>query len=159
MPCLPSPPKPSYVELEAKLHAMAVERANRLADSERIIAWLDDPKRRRAVNAFTEGPERQLAYRFEDLLRRTSSCENPDGTFHTSENTHEDGSVTWDVWFSSGTDQILIAEPPTRTSAESIADALNKMRRLFLDCGSNQETIKLANAFQAFVAREDRKKP
>lgn len=67
---LKQPPKPSYAQLEAELHALRVERANQLADVERVIAWLDDPNRRPAAHAFTEGPERQIAYRVEDILSK-----------------------------------------------------------------------------------------
>lgn len=66
--------KPSYGELCAELQNLKIERANRLADVERLLAWLDDQHRKRAVNAFTEGPERQLAYRFESLLAREPAC-------------------------------------------------------------------------------------
>lgn len=69
-----SPPKPTYEELEADLLALRIERANHLADVRRVVAWLDDPRRKFAVNAFTEGPERQLAYRFESLLRSEQIC-------------------------------------------------------------------------------------
>lgn len=41
------------------------------ADAERLIAWIDDPDRMRANVAFTEGNERQIAYRFEQLLAKT----------------------------------------------------------------------------------------
>lgn len=67
-------PRPSYEELEAELHALKVEHANRWANVERIAAWLDDPSRKRAVNAFTEGTERQIAYRFERLLQGEFIC-------------------------------------------------------------------------------------
>lgn len=38
---------------------------NRHCDAERVIAWIDNPERELAVLAFTEGLERQIAYRFE----------------------------------------------------------------------------------------------
>lgn len=62
------PPKPTYAQLEAELFALRQERATRLADAERVLAWIDDPQRKPAVLAFTEGNERQLAYRFEMAL-------------------------------------------------------------------------------------------
>lgn len=68
------PPRPSYEALEAELLAMRVERANHLADVRRVLEWLDDPRRKLAVNAFTEGPERQLAYRFESMLQGEFIC-------------------------------------------------------------------------------------
>lgn len=40
------------------------------------------------------------------------------GTFHTSENTLDDGSKTYDVYFSSSYGQELIAEPPSLAAAE-----------------------------------------
>ncbi len=57
--------------LEAENIALRSERALRLADAERICAWIDDPGRKSAVLSFTEGPERQIAYRFELLLGRS----------------------------------------------------------------------------------------
>ena len=71
---LRSMPKPTYEQLEAELCALRVERTNNLADISRVQAWLDDPKRKRAVNAFTESPERQMAYRFEQLLMGEFVC-------------------------------------------------------------------------------------
>lgn len=37
-------------------------------DAQRVIAWIDDPDRKPANAAFTEGLERQIAYRFEFFL-------------------------------------------------------------------------------------------
>lgn len=68
------PPQPSYEALEAELLALQVERANDLANVRRVLGWLDDPRRKPAVNAFTEGPERQLAYRFESMLHGEFIC-------------------------------------------------------------------------------------
>lgn len=68
------PPQPSYEALEAELLAMRVERANHLADVRRVLEWFNDPSRKPAVNAFTEGPERQLAYRFESMLQGEFIC-------------------------------------------------------------------------------------
>lgn len=64
----------SYDELESELFAMREDRVLRLADAQRLIAWLDDPKRKPAMLAFTEGNERQIAYRFEQLLRGEYIC-------------------------------------------------------------------------------------
>lgn len=36
-------------------------------DGERVIAWIDNPERKAASEAFTAGLERQIAYRFETL--------------------------------------------------------------------------------------------
>ncbi len=68
------PPKPTYEQLEAELFAMRQERAARLADAQRVIDWIDNPARQPAVHAFTEGNERQIAYRFEHLLRGEFIC-------------------------------------------------------------------------------------
>lgn len=68
------PPKPTCEELESEILRLRQERAVRLADAERVLAWIDDPARKPAVLAFTEGNERQIAYRFEMLLRGESIC-------------------------------------------------------------------------------------
>jgi len=60
--------------LQAENLALRSDRSLRLADSERVCAWIDDPRRKRAVLSFTEGPERQIAYRFEGLLRGEYIC-------------------------------------------------------------------------------------
>lgn len=64
-----------YIRLEAENLTLRSERANKLADSERICSWIDDHARKRAVLAFTEGPDRQIAYRFEGLLRGEYICQ------------------------------------------------------------------------------------
>lgn len=48
--------------------ASYIEMAPRFCDGPRVIAWIDNPDRARAVNAFTESFERQIAYRFELML-------------------------------------------------------------------------------------------
>lgn len=40
-------------------------RVNEYANAKRLIDWLNDPNRKPANLAFTEGPERQVAYVFE----------------------------------------------------------------------------------------------
>lgn len=60
--------------LESENLTLRSERANKLADAERVCAWIDDPSRKRAVLAFTEGPERQICYRVEGLLRGEYIC-------------------------------------------------------------------------------------
>lgn len=67
---LREPPRPTVEELEAEVFRLRQERVLRLADAERLIAWMDDPHRVSANLAFTEGNERQIAYRFEILLKR-----------------------------------------------------------------------------------------
>ena len=65
------------------------------------------------------------------------------GVFHYSENTLEDGSHTYDVYFSTPYGQELIAEPPSMRCADALADALNLVRERILDCGSDQEVFGL----------------
>jgi hypothetical protein len=43
--------------------------AGELCNGERLLAWLDDPKRKPAHRSFTDGFERQIAYRFEACQR------------------------------------------------------------------------------------------
>lgn len=60
---------------QARLLGMSGEREsallakfNRMADAERVCAWIRDKKRKPANIAFTEGPERQIAYAVEELI-------------------------------------------------------------------------------------------
>lgn len=46
-------------------------------DAERVIAWIDNSKRKAAQMAFTEGLERQIAYRFEDAAMKRESIAPP----------------------------------------------------------------------------------
>ena len=64
-------------------------------------------------------------------------------TFHVSENNLEDGSTTYDVYYSTPFGQELVAEPPSQKCAEALADALNLVRERILDCGSDQEVFRL----------------
>lgn len=45
------------------------------ADAGRVLAWLSDKNRKPANLAFTDGLERQLAYRFEDAFSQISELE------------------------------------------------------------------------------------
>ena len=65
------------------------------------------------------------------------------GTFHVSENNLEDGSTTYDVYYSTPYGQELVAEPPSQKCAEALADALNLVRERILDCGSDKEVFGL----------------
>jgi hypothetical protein len=47
---------------------MATKCANEHADAARLSAWILDTRRKPAVTAFTEGPERQIAYAIETML-------------------------------------------------------------------------------------------
>ncbi len=46
-----------------------IKCVNKHADAERLIEWMQDTKRKPATLAFTEGPERQVAYEFEKWVR------------------------------------------------------------------------------------------
>jgi hypothetical protein len=74
------------------------------------------------------------------------------GTFHVSENTLEDGSTTYDVYFSTPYDQELVAEPPSRFCANALAEALTIVRERLLDCGSD---IEVAQCFDALIDWND----
>ncbi|MHB1643930.1 MAG: hypothetical protein ACYCS8_15005 [Acidithiobacillus sp.] len=39
-----------------------------LVNTERVIAWIRNPRRGRANTSFTEGPDRQIAYAVEDTF-------------------------------------------------------------------------------------------
>lgn len=57
--------------LEAERDSLAKEvqrYVNEFANVQRVIAWMNDPKRKPAMLAFTEGCERQIAYTFEAAL-------------------------------------------------------------------------------------------
>ena len=76
-----------------------------------------------------------------------------DGKFHTSANELEDRSVTHDVYFSDSEGQYLIAEPASQHTAEEMADALQKLRRRFLECGSDRAVLAFAAQFESFMER------
>lgn len=44
------------------------KRVNEYAKASLLIDWINDPKRKEAIHAFTEGPERQVAYAIERLI-------------------------------------------------------------------------------------------
>lgn len=58
------------IQLRRALTDEQVRRVNYYADARRVIAWMRDPERSPANSAFTEGPERQIAYTFEGLEGR-----------------------------------------------------------------------------------------
>ena len=68
-----------------------------------------------------------------------------------SEESLADGVQIHDVYFSEN--ESLIAVAPTKLVAEELADALNKIRNRFLDCGSEREAISLATALSTFIER------
>jgi predicted aminopeptidase len=51
------------------------ERTRRWADAERLLEWLDTPdaERKEAMFVFSEGNERQIAYRFETAILELAS--------------------------------------------------------------------------------------
>lgn len=51
--------------LRKELFDERMERANHWVHAGRMILWITDKNRKPAVTAFTEGPERQLAYAIE----------------------------------------------------------------------------------------------
>lgn len=53
--------------LQEDIFGLKFTCANHHANVNRIIEWINDPKRKPAVHAFTEGPERQIAYAVERL--------------------------------------------------------------------------------------------
>lgn len=59
--------KQQISEKDLRIKRLEEERVNKYANAERLIEWMDDPKRKPAQLAFTEGMERQIAYRFEAL--------------------------------------------------------------------------------------------
>lgn len=70
-------------ERDSLLHLLATERdafgkkeceakvrcVNEHANAQRLIAWMNDPHRKPAIIEFTEGPEKQIAYAFENAWR------------------------------------------------------------------------------------------
>jgi hypothetical protein len=55
--------------MNRKLHEERRTRVNEYARVDGLVQWMRNPKRSSASSAFTEGPERQVAYAFEDALR------------------------------------------------------------------------------------------
>lgn len=82
---------------------------------------------------------------------------NTETQFHTSEETLEDGSNVYDVYFSAPYGQELIAEAPSFATADEMANALNKIRNRFLDCGSDREVHSFASALAVFLECHEKK--
>lgn len=55
-------------ELQRELSEIKIACVNRHADVDRVVAWINDPKRKPSYTTFTEGPERQIAYAVEGLI-------------------------------------------------------------------------------------------
>lgn len=66
--------KPSCAQkissLESEKAELEMRLVNQYANAERLIAWINDPKRKMPIHAFTEGPDRQIAYAVEELFRK-----------------------------------------------------------------------------------------
>ena len=60
---------------QAKQYRALLARNMELADYRRVMEWMYDKDRKPANTAFTEGPERQLAYTVEWLI---NTLEKPD---------------------------------------------------------------------------------
>lgn len=58
-------------KVQEEILGLRIERATRLADSERVIDWIRNGTKP-AVTSFTEGAERQIAYAVEDDRLRPS---------------------------------------------------------------------------------------
>jgi hypothetical protein len=80
-----------------------------------------------------------------------------ESTFHTSESTLEDGSTVYDVFLSDETGQTLVANAPSRNTAEELAYALGELRDRILDCGSDREVSSFASAFGKFMTTHSKK--
>lgn len=55
----------TVARLRKELFDERMERTNHWAHAGRVIVWIGNPNRPPAVTAFTEGPERQIAYAIE----------------------------------------------------------------------------------------------
>lgn len=55
--------------LEAERDGLKIQCVNEHANAQRLIDWMNDPHRKPAIIAFTEGPEKQIAYAFENAWR------------------------------------------------------------------------------------------
>lgn len=59
----------TVMELQAKC-------VNQHANAKMVIEWMNDSKRKPAITAFTEGPDRQIAYAFEMKIERYEKALN-----------------------------------------------------------------------------------
>lgn len=62
--------------LRRELSELKIHCANNHADADRVVAWINNPKRQPPSAAFTEGPERQIAYAIEGLMLSHFVIEN-----------------------------------------------------------------------------------
>jgi hypothetical protein len=75
------------------------------------------------------------------------------GVFKVYENTLDDGSNVFSVMYRTPYGDELVAEPPSKTSAEALAEALDLVRSRFLDCGSDREVIQRLASLQEWYVR------
>ena len=68
--------KAKIADLEDKIKSLNLDltkekmlRVNEYANAARLVAWIIDPQRKPAITAFTEGPERQVAYAVEGKIK------------------------------------------------------------------------------------------
>lgn len=66
-PCAACREKQSF---RRKVNRAMRECGRNHAAADRVIAWMRDPERKPANIQFTAGSERQIAYAFEDAMRR-----------------------------------------------------------------------------------------
>ena len=71
--------KAAYTKINQDYRDLLARNAD-MADYRRVMEWIYDPERKPANLAFTEGPERQLAYTVEWLI---NTLEKPDLTGQT----------------------------------------------------------------------------
>lgn len=64
----------AYIKsLESQLASAQIACVNDHASVKRLTDWLNNPKRKPAIYAFTEGPERTMAYWFENYWREAKT--------------------------------------------------------------------------------------
>lgn len=80
-----------------------------------------------------------------------------EATFHTSESTLDDGSTVHDVFLSDETGRTLVANTPSRNTAEDLSFAMNALRDRIMECGSDRESASFAAAFEKFMAAHSKK--
>lgn len=77
--------------------------------------------------------------------------------FHSSESILDDGSSVHDVFITDDNGQTLVANCPSELTAEYLAYALNALRDLFMECGSDREVSSLSSSFDKFMAAHSKK--
>lgn len=81
----------------ADFHSEQSKRVNEYARAALLVEWINNPKRKSAVHAFTEGPERQVAYAVEreiDALKsKMGEAERKLRVIHNETATDERGNL------------------------------------------------------------------